>query len=306
MKRQGFTLIELLVVIAIIALLIALLIPAVQKVREAAARTQCQNNLKQIGIALHGFHNQHGFFPSGIMANIDTGSGNIPRTSCPRCAVPPIQGMWGSWLTWILPYMEQNGLYSLLDLTGREYGYCLGPVSPGATVVPTYICPVDYVPMQTIQYGTYYFGVNSYFANAGTIAWPVTIARLDGVMYYNSSVRISQITDGTSNTLLAGERYSFDPNVADTDLADTRGWAWTNYNSGEDSLGSTQYPLNSQEIAIGLDARKNNFGSGHPDGANFVLCDGSTRFLTNEFSQQIINYQRLSMPSDGNSVHLDN
>ena len=124
--------------------------------------------------------------------------------------------------------MEQENLFKQLDLTGREYGYCAGPDSPGATVVPMYICPSDYVPQQTIQYGAYCFGVNSYFANAGTKAWPVTSASLNGVMYYNSSVRIDHISDGTSNTLLAGERYSQDPGMQDTDLADTRGWAWCN------------------------------------------------------------------------------
>src|SRR4029077_11596118 len=116
---------------------------------------------------------------------------------CPRCQEPPIRGMWGSWLTMILPYVEQGDLYKELDLSGREYGYSMGPDSPGAQVVPAYICPSDWLPRQTIQYGTYYFGVNSYFANAGTMAWPVATASLNGVMYYNSSVRIEHIADGT-------------------------------------------------------------------------------------------------------------
>ena len=226
MKRTGFTLIELLVVMAIIAVLIALLVPAVQKVREAAARLQCQNNLKQIGLAMHNFHNTYKHFPSGLMVPVGTGSGDILPSSCPRCQQPPMPGMWGSWLTWILPYMEQNNLYGEVILTAREYAYCQGPNSPGASVVPTYICPSDYVPELTIQYGTYYFGVNSYFGNAGTKAWPVSSASLNGVLYYNSSVRFRDITDGTSNTLLAGERYSRDAAVPDVDLADWRGWAW--------------------------------------------------------------------------------
>jgi prepilin-type N-terminal cleavage/methylation domain-containing protein/prepilin-type processing-associated H-X9-DG protein len=299
MRRNGFTLIELLVVIAIIAILIALLVPAVQKVRDAAARAQCQNNLKQIGLALHNFHGTYKRFPSGIMLPIGNQSGGLLKTSCPRCADAPMPGMWGSWLTWILPFMEQAPLYAQLNLTGREYGYCLGPNSPGANVVPTYICPVDYVPQATIQYGTYYFGVNSYFANAGTKAWPVSNASLNGVMYYNSSVRIGDITDGTSNTLMAGERYSQDPAVADVDLADWRGWAWTNYNSGGDHLGDTSWPLNAKASVIGVDARKCNFGSGHTGGANFVLCDGSVRFMSNVTGGQIIFYQRLSVPNDG-------
>jgi prepilin-type N-terminal cleavage/methylation domain-containing protein/prepilin-type processing-associated H-X9-DG protein len=303
--RHGFTLIELLAVIAIIGILIALLLPAVQKIREAAARIQCQNNLKQIGLGLHNFHDSYQRFPSGIMVTIGTGSGAVLPSSCPRCAQPPIPGKWGSWLTWILPYVEQQNLYNELNLSGREYGYSLGPTAPGATVVRTYICPSDYVPKTTIQYGTYYFGVNSYFGNAGTKAWPVSSASLNGVLYYNSSVRITDISDGTSNTLLAGERYSKDLIVADPDLSDWRGWAWTNYNSGGDHLGDTNWPINSPASAIGVNARKNNFGSGHPGGANFVLCDGSVRFISTTSTQNLVNFQRLSVINDGHPVTLD-
>ena len=305
MKRQGFTLIELLVVIAIIAILVALLVAGVQKVREAAARAQCQNNLKQIGLALHNYHDGYKRFPAGISADLGAESGAISPSDCPRCQEPPIQGIWGSWLTMILPYMEQGNLYNQLILTDREYGYCQGPDSPGATVVAGYICPADWVPQETIQYGQYYFGVNSYFANAGTTAWPVSSASLNGVMYYNSAVRIDHITDGTSTTLLAGERYSMDPGMMDVDLADVRGWAWTNSNSGEDHLGDTSHPLNSQAADIGTGPRKNNFGSGHRGGANFVMCDGSVHFFSDQLGSKIVNWQRLSVPDDGQTVELE-
>jgi prepilin-type N-terminal cleavage/methylation domain-containing protein/prepilin-type processing-associated H-X9-DG protein len=304
MVRKGFTLIELLVVIAIIAILIALLVPAVQKVRSAAARLQCENNLKQIGLALHNFHGSYNRFPSGIMVPIGTGSGEINPPTPAGLPQPPLAGYWGSWLTYILPYMDNQPLYSELILTGREYGYCQGPNTPGATVVVAFICPADYVPLTTIEYGgEYYFGVNSYFANAGTAAWPVASASFNGVMYYNSAVNINQITDGTSNTLLAGERYSLDPGMTDAQLADTRGWAWCNYNSGQDHLGDTSWPINSQSSVIGATSRLTNFGSGHGGGANFVFCDGSVHFLDQSIS--IITLQRLAIPNDGHAVSFD-
>jgi prepilin-type processing-associated H-X9-DG protein len=203
--------------------------------------------------------------------------------------------------------MEQDNLFKNISTTSREYTYSGSPTAPGATVINSYICPADYVPMKTIQYGAYYFGVNSYFGNAGTMAWPVSSASLDGVLYYNSQIRFKDITDGTTNTLLAGERYSKDPSVSDTDLADWRGWAWTNYNSGGDHLGDTAHPINSLASQIGgADPRKTNFGSAHPgNGANFVLCDGSVRFLTLNTLSTIVTFQRLSIPNDGHVLTQD-
>jgi prepilin-type N-terminal cleavage/methylation domain-containing protein/prepilin-type processing-associated H-X9-DG protein len=298
--QRGFTLIELLVVIAIIGVLIALLLPAIQKVREAANRTKCTNNLKQIGLGLHNHHDTYGRFPSGIMAQLDPPldpneqldslGGYIERVNCPTCPERPVPGMWGSWLTWILPFVEQDNVYKQMDLTHRaDYANCKTPTSPGAAVIKLYLCPSDYVPEEQFQYSIYYFAANSYFGNSGSYAWPTNLASqigFDGVLYYNSSVRISQITDGTSNTILAGERFSQDPDVQDTDLAYWRGWAWTNYNSGGDHLADSFFAINTtyKEIkALGftVDRRKCVFGSGHGgNGANFLLCDGSVRFIS--------------------------
>jgi prepilin-type N-terminal cleavage/methylation domain-containing protein/prepilin-type processing-associated H-X9-DG protein len=306
-KRQAFTLIELLVVIAIIAILMALLVPAVQKVRAAAATAQCQNNLHQIGVALHNYHSEHRKFPAGLNVPMGSGDGQITQGTNAKCQPAPEPGIYASWLTLILPYMDQAALYKSLKLNVRESAYNVaGATAPGATVIPPYICPSDAVPSLVITYqGTQYFGVHSYFGNAGTWAWPLANATLDGVLFYNSSTRLTRITDGTSLTLLVGERYSQDPGFSDLDTY--RGWAWSNYNSGEDVLADTFYPSNSKSSVTGQDHRKNNFGSGHMGGANYVMCDGAVHFFSDAFTAQSasVNWQRLSTPNDGNMAVLE-
>ena len=307
--RRGFTLVELLVVIAIIGILVALLLPAIQAAREAARRTQCTNHLKQIGLGCQHFHDSKKFFPPGICLPVGDENGAIfLSTKClngeaQKCPPQAIPGKWGSWLTWILPYMEESALYSNLDLNQRDYAYCLGANSYGATVIPTYICPSDELEKRVMVFSGYYFGMNSYFGNAGTKAWPVAVATFNGVLFYNSKVKISKITDGASHTFLAGERFSRDPTLsASSQLVDFRGWAWANYNSGQDNLGDTAWPINSTSTVTGANDRKTNFGSGHPSGANFAYCDGSVQFLTLESSGDLVTLQRLSMRADGEVI----
>lgn len=230
---------------------------------------------------------------------------------------PPVANAFGSWMMWILPNIEQGNIYNAIAATSdslqlgiapnidapfttREYYYCNPAMatSPGTSVIKTYMCPSDYVPNEVIPYSKYLFGINSYFANAGTVAWPIGNSTLNGVMYYNSRVRIAGIKDGTSNTFLAGERFSKDPTYTSTQLLEnTRGWAWTNYNSGQDLLGDVSWPLNSPASTTGTNARRTNFGSGHTNGANFVMCDGSVPFLSNGIN--FATYQLLATPADG-------
>jgi prepilin-type N-terminal cleavage/methylation domain-containing protein len=208
-RRSAFTLVELLVVIAIIAVLISLLLPAVQKVREAAARIKCENNLKQIGIALHNYHDAKGVLPPGLGAAVDAyqpivngGLSSAMHDTIPS-AMAPTFNRYASWLTWILPQIEQDARFQNI----RQTRY---PNGPAGGIVPLYVCPSESrgavlgpVPSSYTVQGdhapTFFVGV------AGTAVidkWPVA----DGVLYNRSKTRLTDITDGTSLTLLVGER----------------------------------------------------------------------------------------------------
>jgi prepilin-type N-terminal cleavage/methylation domain-containing protein/prepilin-type processing-associated H-X9-DG protein len=298
-RRTGFTLIELLVVIAIIAVLIGLLLPAVQKVREAAARMSCSNNLKQLGLAAHNYHSTFSVLPPGV---------NLPGFNPPPAGVgpAPVANQTFNFLEALLPSLEQNNIYSKMNFQApnnlasptkwdSQYnvGNCDVAGAPGSTPIKTFLCPSD----PGIQQSTwtnkgilYTFGANSYGGCAGTIAFFTSSMTNDGIFYVNSKVSLTAITDGTSNTILLGERMRKDPvynTVYNDDFQNRSGWAWANSNAGFDYLFGTQVPINwvmpagttSDPGFVLEDQRFNAFGSFHTAGANFCFADGSVRFL---------------------------
>jgi prepilin-type N-terminal cleavage/methylation domain-containing protein/prepilin-type processing-associated H-X9-DG protein len=265
-RRNAFTLIELLVVIAIIAVLVGLLLPAVQKVREASDRSSCQNRLKQLALAVHNFAGTSGVLPSG----------NLPLKS----PMPTL-----SWHTQVLPYMEQNALWqqAVSDCQSMPIT-SLGPPHTGLrTPVVTYTCPSDTREVEAHRTRTgLLVAVTGYLGVSGYGTEPV-----NGVLYVDSKVRLTDIHDGSSNTLLAGERppspdffygwwYSPSGRIA--------GEASLAIASDKDSSepSTEQCPIGPYQFRSGkLDdvCDVYHFWSLHSGGANFAFCDGSVRFL---------------------------
>ena len=210
-STRGFTLIELLVVIAIIAVLVAILLPAVQQAREAARASQCRNNLKQIGIALHSYHEQFSAFPPAfVFSGYDTVPVHQSGTD---------QAAYG-WGAFLLPQLDQGPLFNQLDVNGRELHVLLQQADLRPLVqknVPTYRCPSDEATetnnkrrFTNMAYGNTSAGTSNYVANQGTI-WKNSQNWINGkqdswgVMWGSSRIRLSDLRDGASNTIAIGE-----------------------------------------------------------------------------------------------------
>ncbi|MFO1095640.1 MAG: DUF1559 domain-containing protein [Planctomycetaceae bacterium] len=325
-QRSGFTLIELLVVIAIIAVLIALLLPAVQQAREAARRTQCRNNLKQMGLALHNYESSFNTFPPGYM-------GTTTNCAMIRNQVNPATGIvaqgWG-WGTFILPFMDQANVYNAMNVNTTQL-VCDPPAPPtdnlavGNPASTQYVLPIFKCPTATDD--PLFFDVNTAtgrHANSNYVAvcgidftgTLTAIGTLNPALYSVgfrgafgdgskfAPVKIRDETDGTSNTFLIGEAYRKDN---DANYA-----TWTTGVGGERRPGRWFGMVADDQTACVVRQLQatgtfavnggsfNAFASQHVGGAFFLLSDGAVRFISQNANQETIS--RLGTINDSQVV----
>lgn len=286
---RGFTLIELLVVVAIIAVLVALLLPAVQSAREAARRCQCVNNLMQLGLALQNYESAHEVLPPGVV------DAKGPVLDQPK-------GYGFGWITQVLPFLElknvsnhfnrQVSLYDAVNLTTRT------------NLVNNFFCPSDAGPTRDKNR----IAMNSYAGVHHDVEAPID-ADNHGVLFLNSAIRYEDIGDGTSYTLFVGEKLNdgLDLGWASGTRASLRNTGLNVNRTPGVARRATPSGLTPAETAdlakMGTPQFVGGFGSNHPGGSNFAFGDGSVRFVKSSVSPKI--YQHLANRADGEVIDSD-
>ncbi|WP_437201523.1 DUF1559 family PulG-like putative transporter [Planctomicrobium sp. SH664] len=281
-KRAGFTLIELLVVIAIIAVLIALLLPAVQQAREAARRSQCKNNMKQFGLAIHNYHDVHGAFPPGTLMKAGQTTG--------------VWASWG-WGAILLPYLDQAGLYNAMNASRDDLDVVLRDPNRRQltqTPLPVFRCPSDDMGNLNIlrsfnsPYGSAsgtwsdpYLGTSNYPAVCGTRLTRLTVFLTSGrdpwgCMWVANGVKFRDVTDGLSNTFIIGER---DNECQASTWGGIRSYDGNGNIGTPIVLGSTRAKLNDPLVDTENGCNQG-FSSRHAGGAHFLFGDGGVRFIS--------------------------
>ncbi len=277
-KRSGFTLIELLVVIAIIAVLIALLMPAVQKVRASAMRIECTNQLRQIGTALHQYHFAHGNLPPAHSSNENHLNRPLPKD----------QKWFFSWMARILPYIEQQPLYNKINF--NAWPWWQHPINE--TPIPLYVCPMDDRGELIALVENNKVALTDYLAVSGT-----NELQFDGVIHVNSDYAFDEIPDGASNTLMVGERPPSKDLIYGWWFAGSGNFPY--FGTGDVCLGVNEVmdpknPGKKDHFRKGIledpaNVHMLHFWSLHTEGANFLYADNHCSFIHYSVDQALLN-----------------
>lgn len=303
MQKSGFTLIELLVVIAIIAVLIALLLPAVQQAREAARRSQCKNNLKQFGLALHNYHDTFRTFPPGAFAET--------RSTQPA-GFPDEVGNGLGFHTMILPFLDQASIYNTLDFNVKTWNGSTNNTKYANLKLAVFLCPSSAEYKYTTDVTVHYLGIMGPCNNGSARVNPVTTQNYgwqgvtgvggenyggyatEGILLRQQNKKVRDVSDGTSNTFLVGESSK------DSDKDNIR--CWLRGGQSNASACSTKNIVNGINLST-PNFNNKSFSSNHVGGAHFLMADSAVTFMGQNIDMNV--YRGLSTRSSGEIVAIE-